>query len=47
LPTLSLSRGCIRYRLFESNMDEYLDEEVDWVKGRLEKICGEWNKKVG
>jgi recyclin-1 len=32
--------------MFEPNMDEYLDEEVEAVKGTLEAICREWERKV-
>lgn len=34
------------YRMFEPNMDEYLDEEVECVKHALEEICKKWDKKV-
>jgi recyclin-1 len=34
------------YRMFEVNMDEYLDEETEWVKTVLEGICGAWSTKV-
>lgn len=27
-------------------MEDYLDEETEWVKTRLEAICSEWNAKV-
>lgn len=32
--------------MFESNMDEYLDEEIESVKGTLEVICKDWERKV-
>lgn len=35
------------YRMFEVNMDEYLDDETEWVKTVLEGICGAWDKQVG
>ncbi|KAA1472355.1 hypothetical protein DENSPDRAFT_778201 [Dentipellis sp. KUC8613] len=34
------------YRMFEPNMDEYLDEEVEAVKRTFEYISREWEKKV-
>jgi recyclin-1 len=33
--------------MYEDNMDEYLDEEVEALKLALEKICKEWEKQVG
>ena len=35
-----------RYRMFEPNMDEYLDEEIDSLKQSFEQSCKEWEKKV-
>jgi recyclin-1 len=32
--------------MFEQNMDEYLDEEVESVKCTLEAICRDWERKV-
>lgn len=32
--------------MFEINMDEYLDEEVESVKNSLELICKDWDKQV-
>jgi recyclin-1 len=32
------------YRMFETNMDEYLDEETEWVKRVLEGICRQWEE---
>lgn len=32
------------YRMFETNMDEYLDEETEWVKRVLEGICQHWEE---
>ena len=33
--------------MFEQNMDEYLDEEVELAKYSFETICKEWGKKAG
>jgi hypothetical protein len=35
-----------RYRMFEPNMDEYLDEEIDSLKQTFEQTCRDWEKKV-
>ena len=35
-----------RYRMFEPNMDEYLDEEIDSLKQTLGTTCRDWEKKV-
>ena len=32
--------------MFEPNMDEYLDEEIESVKQALETICRDWERKV-
>jgi len=32
--------------MFESNMDEYLEEEVDHLKLTLENVCAEWEGDV-
>ncbi len=32
--------------MFEPNMDEYLDEEIDSLKQTFEQTCREWEKKV-
>lgn len=32
--------------MFEFNMDEYLDEEIDWVKDSMDQICKEWDVQV-
>lgn len=32
--------------MFEPNMDEYLDEEIDTLKQMLERTCRDWEKKV-
>ncbi|KAI0752975.1 exocyst complex component Sec10-domain-containing protein [Daedaleopsis nitida] len=34
------------YRMFESNMDEYLDEEVEFVKQCFEMTCRSWEKRL-
>ena len=33
--------------MFEPNMDEYLDEEVEFVKQSFEMTCRSWEKQVG
>ncbi|ORY33405.1 exocyst complex component Sec10-domain-containing protein, partial [Naematelia encephala] len=35
------------FRMFEVNMDEYLDEETEWVKQVLEGICKTWEQQLG
>ena len=35
-----------RYRMFEPNMDEYLDEEIDFVKACFEQTCRAWETQV-
>ena len=37
----------LSYQMFESNMDEYLDEEVESVKQAFEVIGRDWERKVG
>jgi recyclin-1 len=32
--------------MFEINMDEYLDEEVESLKHAFDVICRQWEKKV-
>lgn len=32
--------------MFESNMDEYLDEEIESLKQAFELICKEWARSV-
>ena len=32
--------------MFEPNMDEYLDEEVETAKQTFETICKEWDHQV-
>ncbi|KAL0958097.1 hypothetical protein HGRIS_000269 [Hohenbuehelia grisea] len=36
----------IVYQMFEANMDEYLDEEVDSIKHAFEVICKGWDKET-
>jgi len=36
----------ISYQMFEINMDEYLDEEVESVKLSFHVICRDWAEKV-
>lgn len=33
--------------MFETNMDEYLDEEVESVKLAFDVICQGWDREVG
>lgn len=33
------------YRMFEVHMDEYLDEETEWVKNALETVCRQWEQQ--
>lgn len=35
-----------RFAMFEFNMDEYLDEETDFVKESMDEICKGWDIKV-
>jgi recyclin-1 len=32
--------------MFETNMDEYLDEEIESVKHRFDTICRSWERSV-
>ncbi|KAL1689827.1 exocyst complex component Sec10-like protein [Schizophyllum commune] len=34
------------YQMFEINMDEYLDDEIESVKLAFEAICKEWDKQM-
>ncbi|EPQ50311.1 hypothetical protein GLOTRDRAFT_50733 [Gloeophyllum trabeum ATCC 11539] len=34
------------YRMFETNMDEYLDEEVESLKHNFDVICRSWDKQT-
>lgn len=35
------------YQMFEINMDEYLDDEIESVKLAFEVICKDWSKQTG
>jgi recyclin-1 len=35
-----------RYRMFEVNMDEYLEEETEYIKQALDTICRSWDQQV-
>ncbi|KAG6909572.1 hypothetical protein DXG01_016822 [Tephrocybe rancida] len=35
-----------RYQMFESNMDEYLDEEIESVKNVFDGICRAWDREL-
>ncbi len=43
---LAIGSAYCRYRMFEPNMDEYLDEEIDSLKQTFEHTCRDWEKKV-
>jgi recyclin-1 len=34
------------FRMFEPLMDDYLNEEAEWIRSVLEEICAEWDLKV-
>lgn len=34
------------FKMFEPLMDDYLQEEADWIREVLEGICTGWDKKV-
>jgi recyclin-1 len=34
------------YRMFETHMDEYLDEEIEWVKHAFDVICKGWDQEA-
>ncbi|KAF8059557.1 exocyst complex component Sec10-domain-containing protein [Lyophyllum atratum] len=34
------------YQMFESNMDEYLDEEIESVKHIFDTICRDWDRQL-
>jgi hypothetical protein len=38
--------GLVSFQMFEINMDEYLDEEVEFARETLESICRVWDRKV-
>lgn len=35
------------FRMFEPNMDEYLDEETEAIKHTLEEVCRGWDAQLG
>jgi hypothetical protein len=35
-----------RYAAFEPHMDEYLDDETEWIKNVLDKMCKAWDAKA-
>lgn len=35
------------YHMFEPHIDEYLDDETEWVKGVLDGICNNWDRELG
>ena len=41
---LTLSLWSFSYRMFEAHMDEYLDEEIEWVKHAFDGICKGWDQ---
>jgi hypothetical protein len=32
--------------MFEAHMDEYLDEEIEWVKYAFDVICKGWDREA-
>lgn len=34
------------FKMFEPLMDDYLQEEADWIREVLEGVCAEWDQKV-
>lgn len=34
------------FKMFEPLMDDYLQEETDWIREVLEGVCAEWDEKV-
>jgi recyclin-1 len=34
------------YQMFEPHMDEYLDDETEWVQGALDGICNAWDAQL-
>ena len=32
------------FKMFETHMDEYLDEEIEWVKQAFDVICKGWDQ---
>ena len=43
---LSVLIMCYSYKMFEPNMDDYLDDEMDELKRAFEVICKEWERSV-
>jgi recyclin-1 len=43
---LKSADGGRSYRMFEVNMDEYLDEEVEYLKTICDNICKDWDRQV-
>lgn len=41
-----MSENLPRYRMFEVNMDEYLDEEAEVVKMAFDSTCKGWDYDV-
>ncbi|GHJ85367.1 hypothetical protein NliqN6_1769 [Naganishia liquefaciens] len=39
--------GQVVYDMFEVNMDEYLEEEVEYIKNGLNAICATWETQTG
>ncbi|WWD19726.1 hypothetical protein CI109_104190 [Kwoniella shandongensis] len=35
------------FQMFEVHLDEYLDDETEWVKQHLEEICRAWEQQLG
>ena len=46
LGSSSWSNEEVSYRMFEENMDEYLDEEIESLRNALELICRGWDRKA-
>jgi len=40
-----LITGC-SYKMFEPNMDEYLDDEMEELKRAFEVICKDWERSI-
>ena len=34
------------YKMFETHMDDYLDEEIEWVKRTFDVICKGWDQEA-
>jgi hypothetical protein len=43
---LTFSLWSLSYRMFEAHMDEYLDEEIEWVKNAFDVICKGWDQEA-